>query len=347
MSLLTQSCVPPKTALLASESPPSVHTSETTVPNASQAIDRPDRAILQKARQSSAKDLYSHVDFGHDKDRSEDIVKCHKIAWFARHKETGLVRLCFDSCKLRWCPLCSSSRIRWITWKVSEWLVTLDRPKFITFTIRHSDADLDWQLKCLSRFFRSIRRRRGFTRYVRGGIWFFQIKKSEKDGLWHNHFHCVVDSSYFPQDELSDMWNRVTHGSRIVDIRIIRNPGKAANEVARYAACPCDLSKNTLEDNVTLYHALHGKRICGTWGTAKGVPLKPPKCLDYKLWENVGSKSIVLEFRNSDRNARAILEAYQNNTPLDADVAMKFTDKVVEIEDGFRRAVLENDYERT
>lgn len=329
----------PKTALLASEAAPSVHTSETTVHSPSQSIERLDRAILQQSRQSAAIELYSHLDFGLDKDRSDKLRKCHKIAWFARHRETGMVRLCFDSCKLRWCPLCSSARIRWLTWKSSDWLATRDRPKFATFTLRHSDADLAWQIHSLYRFFLRLRRLPDFKRHVRGGIWFFQIKKSDNDGLWHNHFHCVIDATYFPQDELSKMWEKVTHGSRIVDIRIIREPGKTANEVARYAACPADLSKNDLDDNVTLYYALHGKRICGTWGTAKGVPLKPPKDDDVKQWERLAAKSLVLELRNSDINARAILEAYQNNVPLDKDVRIIFTGDIVEVDGKFRRAV--------
>jgi hypothetical protein len=222
---------------------------------------------------------------------------------------------------------------------VSEWLVTLDRPKFITLTIKHSEADLAWQLKCLYRFFRTLRRHPDFCAHVRGGIWFFQIKLGEKDHLWHLHFHCVVDASFFPQDELSRLWKRITHGSPIVDIREIRQPGKTANEVARYAACPCDLSRNKLEDNVTLYHALFGKQICGTWGTAKGVPMKPPKDEDNHKWERLAGKSLILELRKTDPNARAILEAWQNNTPLDADVRIVFTDDVVEVDGEYRRGV--------
>lgn len=105
-----------------------------------------------------------------------------------------------------------------------------------------------------------------------------------------------------------------------MDIRIIRNPGKAANEVARYAACPCDLSKNTLDNNVNVLRAMHGRRICGAWGTAKGVTLKPPRDEHPELWENIGSRSVIRELRNTDPRARAIYEAWHDRTVLEEGV---------------------------
>lgn len=296
---------------------------------------RPNRTqrISQANRQVAAVGLYQHLEsdiesrlyHGHRDEayrRSGKVAACRKTQWFTRHKETGLVRLAYESCKQRWCPLCGSAKVSWITFTVSEWLANRNQPKFATFTIKHNEADLDEQLTSLTRNFYNLRRRPEFRKRVRGGIWFFQIKKSAADNLWHNHYHSVIDSDYFPQAELSQMWERVTHDSRIVDIRIIREPGKVANEVARYAACPCDLSKNTLQDNVTIYEALHGKRICGSWGTAKGVTLKPPKDDHPELWENIGSRLVVCGLCHSDPNARAILDAYENQTVLEEGVTV-------------------------
>ncbi|MBA7580195.1 hypothetical protein ES708_22086 [subsurface metagenome] len=322
--------VPSKTAIPTQKRPPLVHTSETTVDFAARASLRAKFALSQRVRQSSAIELYSHLAFGFESRRLEELKRCRKVGWFVRHKETGLVRLALDRCNLRWCALCGSARVSWITWTVSEWLANRDRPKFVTFTIKHSDADLGFQISCLYQFFRNLRLRPEFCAHVRGGIWFFQIKKSDRDGLWHNHFHCVIDSKFYPHEELSSTWCQVTHGSRVVDIRVVRQPGKTANEVARYAACPCDLSKLELEDRVTAYHGLHGRRICGTWGTAKGVPLKPPKDEHPELWENVGSRTVVRELRFSDSKAKAILDAWQNHTVLEAGVNCRLTDDFIE-----------------
>lgn len=320
----------PKTAISAQNQAPLVHTSETTLRNASRASLRAKFVRSQRARQSSAIELYSHLACGFENKQLEHLRRCRKIGWFERHKETGLVRLALDSCKLRWCALCGSARVSWITWTVSDWLANRNRPKFVTLTIKHSSADLGYQISCLYQFFVNLRRRPDFCTHVRGGIWFFQIKKSDRDGLWHNHFHCVIDSTFYPHEQLSSTWCQVTHGSKVVDIRVVRYPGKTANEVARYAACPCDLSRNSLDDNVTVYHALHGRRICGTWGTAKGVPLKPPKDEHPELWENVGSESVVRGLRPTDPNARAILYACQNHTVLSAGTNCRLTDDFIE-----------------
>ncbi len=326
MCCSAQGCAPPKTAIPAQKCGPLVHTSETTVGNASQSTLRRSRAILQIARQSSAIKLYEHLACGFESRRLEELKRCRKVGYFVRHKETGLVRLALDSCKLRWCALCGSARVSWITHAVSEWLANRDRPKFVTLTIKHSAADLKFQIDCLYRFFRTLRHRPDFCSHVRGGIWFFQIKKSDNDGLWHNHLHCVVDSNYYWHKELSHTWCQVSHGSFIVKINEIKDPGKVANEVARYAACPCDLPKLELEDIVTVFHALHGRRICGAWGTAKGVPLKPPKDEHPELWENIGSQAVVRGLSETDPNARAILKACQYHTVLDAGITCRFTD---------------------
>src|SRR4030042_600248 len=86
--------------------------------------------------------------------------------------------------------------------------------------------------------------------------------------------------------------------------------------------CSSDLlAKLDLDKMLEVYHALRGRKMCGTFGSAKGVPLKPPKDPDAKLWENVGSRSLVESLKNSDENARAILWAYHMGTPLPAGVS--------------------------
>lgn len=306
--------------LTSSESPPSVHTLETTRHSASQPIQRLSRGKSQVLRQASALELYSRLDYSPKNSKAERLKHCRKIAYFVRHKETGLVRIALDTCKLRWCALCGSARVSWITYTVSEWLANRNQPKLATFTLQHTDEDLTFQVQRLYRFFVNLRKLPAFRSRVRGGIWFFQIKMSTMDHLWHNHLHCVIDSSYFPQGELSSTWKQITHHSYIVDIRTIRHPGKTANEVARYAACPCDLSKNTLDNNVDVLHALHGRRICGAWGTARGVTLKPPRDEHPELWENIGSRSVIMFQLETSQDAKAIYQAWQNHTILDSGI---------------------------
>jgi len=303
-------------ANLPSSAPSSVHTSETTGKNASTGSLAAKFARSFACRQSKAIELYEHLDYSPENSRAARLRKCRKVAWFSRHKVTGEVRLCFDCCKLRWCVHCGSARISWMTFAASSWLHTLDRPKFVTLTLRHSNSNLTWQIMNLYRFFRALRKRPDWKLYVQGGIWFFQIKKSDPSGQWHTHIHCLLDAYYYPQYELREAWRKVTGGSFIVDIRPIHNPKKASNDAARYAACPADLSELDIDEALDVYHALHGRQLCGTFGTAKGVPLKPPKDEHPELWEIIGGRSLVNGLRDTDDNAKAILYAYHTNTPL-------------------------------
>lgn len=178
-----------------------------------------------------------------------------------------------------------------------------------------------------------------FENYVKGGIWFPHIKRSSGDGRWHPHMHTVLSGDFYPQSELSSDWYLASRGSPVVDIRKITNPDKAANEVARYSANPCDLSKLSLEDCVAVYYALHGRRGCGSWGTAKGVPLKLPKYTSRDMIENVGSISVIRELYNSDPNAWAIYQAELDHTYLEPGIHIIFTGEIVMVDGLYRRAV--------
>jgi hypothetical protein len=104
-----------------------------------------------------------------------------------------------------------------------EWLPTVTAPKFITLTLKHSPAPLSHQISTLYGCFRKLRKTKLLTKTVRGGIWFFQVKQSAADYLWHPHLHIVVDSPYIPKHQLSRAWLSITKTSQIVDIRQITN----------------------------------------------------------------------------------------------------------------------------
>ncbi|MBA7706394.1 hypothetical protein ES703_115247 [subsurface metagenome] len=169
-------------------------------------------------------------------------------------------------------------------------------------------------MECLYRFFRSLRARKDFKDCVPGGFWFFQIKKSRNDGRWHPHLHCLISGLYIPHSRLSRIWLEITSNSTVVDIRPIRDPAKASNDAARYAACPGSLAGLPFADALELVECMHGRRICGTWGTARSVSLRAPACPDREKWETVGGWFSVLGLRTTSDQAKAILRAWQNNS---------------------------------
>ncbi|GAI50004.1 unnamed protein product, partial [marine sediment metagenome] len=133
--------------------------------------------------------------------------------------------------------------------------------------MQHSDDQLYVQIDKLYKSFRELRRRTDFKKAVTGGVWFFQIKKSKTDGCWHPHIHAVVTGDFFPRRRLSRIWCEITCGSLVTEIRAIKDPAGAANEVARYATSPGDISSMSPDDGLEMADAMHGRRICGTWGT--------------------------------------------------------------------------------
>lgn len=310
--------------------PSSVHTEETTLPFSSYETYGECLRHSCVDRYSAAEAVYSYLDDLNDSSKRWRLESCRSNAWFLREVDSGLVRVASNSCHLRWCPLCADSRRAYISFSVSEWLAKQAHPKFLTLTLKHSEAPLDFQIDCLYRCFQNLRKCKEFKRCVPGGIWFFQVKRSKNDGLWHPHLHCLISGLYIPHSFLSRTWLRITRSSDVVDIRPVRDPSKAANDAARYAACPGSLLGLPFEKSVELVLAMHGRRICGTWGTARNVSLRAPKAVDKHKWQNIGSWASVVCTYDSDANARAILDAWRFNNPLPAGISLASVDSSID-----------------
>lgn len=306
--------------------PSSVLAIQTTVDRIDPWLSKAGSSRFDPGLFNDTADLYDHVDRDKPWSRSDKLKVCRSGHWFVRHEESAEVRLATNACGLRWCPKCADARARYLAHNVGAWCETFDRPKFLTLTLRHNNSPLSEQVTFLYKAFRKFRLLKHFRENVFGGIWGLHVIKSVNDGLWHIHLHCLIHANYYAHANYKRMWSMVAEGSNIVDIRSIDDAVGAAYDVAGYAACPYDMSKNDTADNVTVYDALHGKRLCGTWGTAKGVPLRPGKLLDYDKWHNVGSLSVVQAFYNESPEAKAIADAWHNNTPLEAGVSVNLLD---------------------
>ena len=249
--------------------------------------------------------------------RIDRFDKCKSQAWFVRNSETGLVKVVSSSCKLRWCPLCANAKKYHLAEQVSEWLESVDKPKFLTLTLKHSTNCLSDQIDQLYKSFRKLRLFKEYKKLIHGGVWFFQIKKSKHDDLWHPHLHCVIDAKYIDHTKLWKTWLTITHTSKVVDIRSVKDEAQVAEYVARYAARPSDLAELQLGDQLELVTSLHGRRLCGTWGTARVVSLTPSKPQDSDDWKNIGSWWMVATMFDTDKRANHIWKAFQTNKPLD------------------------------
>jgi len=245
-----------------------------------------------------------------------NLNNCRRHAYFARDKVSGDVKIMTDSCRERWCPMCAGQKSKYAKESTQRWIETLDSPRFLTLTLKHCQENLLSQVEFLQDAFRRLRYRAYWKKRVTGGIWFLQVHRSENDGCWHPHFHILLDGVYLEHDKLSALWDLVTFGSPIIDIRRVNDPEESASYVARYSARPAKLAEMSIDDRVEMILALKGKRLSGTFGTAKTVTLTPPKISDGSEWQQIGYYDQIVSDANTNEAAKTILNAYLNDEPI-------------------------------
>lgn len=266
-----------------------------------------------------ARELYALVDGSPGGKFSSRLQACRSQAWFVRHKETHEVRISSSRCKLRWCPICRDVSRMIVTTAVEEWLREAKFPKMLTFTLEHCDDPIQLQIKRLYKSFRKIRGRQFFKAAVTGGVWFFQLKFNHQTGQWHPHIHCLIAGGWISQGEISRHWHQITGDSFVIDIRPIKDVESASTEVARYATSPADLSKLSLELAADVYYATKSQRICGTWGNAKGMILKPTTQDDRHDWDRVSDFYTCNVKKNYEPKAKHLWRCYKAGKPYDGD----------------------------
>ncbi len=295
---------------------PSVHPQETTAYSGLRSTYRDHRTRFDSQELLRTEQIYSMLDAIEGMERTKRLLDCRSSAWFSVHSVTREVHVLSNACHLRWCPLCSRGRALHLADTVGAWCRSAAAPKFMTLTLRHSNAPLTHQINYLYASFRQLKQRKLFVDAVAGGVWFFQIKWSTTSQQWHPHLHCLIDSKYMPQALLSTVWERITKGSRIVDIRQVRSPKEAAEYVARYAARPTQLSDLDLEQGVEIVASMHNRRICGTWGDANRISLRPQRKFEPNEYFEVGSWTQMQKHAPLSAYARAVYTCWRTHSPL-------------------------------
>lgn len=269
---------------------------------------------------TAVKELYAALDQRDQTRRLLHLEECRKYAWFAAHKETGAVRVISNACHQRWCPVCADAKRVSIKANVSAWIKTIHTPRLVTLTLQHRSDTLAAQIQHLYRSFRLIRQHKQLKKKIRGGVWFFQLKVSKKDGCYHPHLHILLDSDYISQKMLSLEWFETTGNSYIVDIRAIKDAGKVADYVSRYCSKPCCMSDFAQNDRIEVATVLHGKRLCGGFGTGAKCSLKTGKCEDVAQWHRLGNWTDIVLNRHNNLVFREIVRAWSNNDCIERNI---------------------------
>ena len=294
----------------------SVHPVETSVPR---PPPRSYRSCLLSScleEYTATQSAYLAWDKVHLSHKAFDLDCCRSLAYFAVKTDSRTVHIVSNSCRLRWCPLCSRARSSFISASVENWILTFKNPKFLTLTLRHSCDSLESQILRLYGCFRLLRKRKFWKRLVVAGCWFFQIKKSSADNSWHPHLHVCLNSEFIPHGLLSKAWKEITGDSEIVDIRSIYKPSVAAGYVARYSARPAELSNLSPKERAEVLSALHGRRILGKFGRCGNLDLSGKSPDDKSDFDVVANFEDAHDHFATSATIRVLLAHYRSGEPL-------------------------------
>lgn len=202
-----------------------------------------------------------------------------------------------NRCRNRFCPLCSRCRSTILAANVAALVRQREcgaMIRLVTLTLRHGDTPLRDQIQRLFSCFHNMKRRQWWKAHVTGGVMFTEIKIG-RDQKWHVHCHCICESSYMPQQELSDEWHAVTGDSPVVDVRMIADVDRVAGYVAKYGAKSIDrqviFSQSKLCEAM---RALAGTRVATTFGSWRGTRLSAsPDDTTGGEWQDMGSLESV------------------------------------------------------
>jgi len=178
--------------------------------------------------------------------------------------------------------------------------------RFITLTLHSTDESLAYLLRHLYASFAKLRRTHLWRSSIDGGCAFCELKWAPGKGRWHPHLHCICEGRYIAKQALSDTWLACTGSSFIVDVQLIRDHTKTIRYITKYASKPLD--RSFADDPTRLVEAvkaLHGRRLCLTFGSWRGTPLMPPH--DETDWVYVCPLSqLRREAADGSESARAI-----------------------------------------
>lgn len=239
--------------------------------------------------------------------RCRRFATCGDDCWVLQSKtEAGKYGLACNACNDRFCVPCARARARVINHNLSTRLGK-EPMRFVTLTVRTDGLTLKEGLAKLYDSWKQLQRRTVWSRAVKAGVAFLELKRSA-DGLrWHPHFHVLTTGSYIPKIKLQEAWREITTDSFIVDIRFVRAAAVVQHYVAKYASKP--LPTDVLYAHEWLCEAivaLKGKRMIIPFGDWHGLKLtERPKADE---WEVLGSLHVYgVRACNGDRNAETIV----------------------------------------
>lgn len=207
--------------------------------------------------------------------------------------DPGRYKLACNRCHDRFCLPCMQDRARLIVANLKAQL-PYEATRFMTLTLKHSEAPLADQLDRLIHGFAQLRRWSFWQAAVTGGVAFLELKLSRFDGCWHPHLHVLLRGSYVPKELIRDAWLQVTGDSHIIDIRFVKTPDHLYSYLTKYVTKGWDTgmyrSPPLLDEAID---ALHGRKLLIAFGSFAHVKLLLPPTAE--SWVELGTLHEVIE----------------------------------------------------
>lgn len=240
--------------------------------------------------------------------RLDRFANCGSGCHVMHSPSTNRVKLSANYCHDRLCIPCCSARAAVIAGNLRP-LLERRRVRFVTLTLRHSPTSLRSQVDRLLRSFAALRRRGFWKSSVHGGCSCLELKVSDRDGLWHVHLHCLIETPWLDQKRLSEEWHATTGDSSIVDVRAVSRPEEQARYVAKYCAKGTDSSTYRHPEQLAEYIiAIRGRRLITTFGSWRGIDLDAQGD-DPADWRSLGSLCKLISLaRSGDATSSHILD---------------------------------------
>lgn len=224
--------------------------------------------------------------------------------------DPGRFKIAGSNCHDRFCTPCSRLRSQCIANALVDTIG--DRQcRFVTLTLKHRPDSLQDTLDRLYKAFARLRRAKLWRSKVHGGAAFVEVKWSEASGEWHPHLHVLCVGRFLPQPELRRLWFTITGDSYVVDVRLARNVGDVTHYVSKYVTkfvSGSFVNRPACLDEAV--RAMHGRKLCLTFGTWRGVLLTADD--SSADWVNLGSlNDWVARAVCGDQEAVSLLNALE------------------------------------
>lgn len=197
-------------------------------------------------------------------DQAVALAGCHTQKTVQQCQGCKGVKIYFNHCDLRICPICQPRLAHQRQDEITWWTHQVGQPKHVVLTVRNTETLTKEYVRWFKESWNKLRRSK-FARAWKGGMFSLEVTK-ESQG-WHLHLHALIDAKWIDSSELAKLWASIV-GQDFSIVKVKDCRGKDyLQEVAKYAVKGTDLAKWAKTDLVAFMRAFDGVRTFGTFGT--------------------------------------------------------------------------------